>query len=264
MKTAATVGAIGAGVYVGYLGVLAYAAVKDGAEDVMAAIKQTAHDVPISFWNWTAGSKSVIDPETGVEYIVPKTVTDANGTVIENPGWTVPIGGGLTYLGMWIGNRLNPVTAAGYNPNLPPEPVPSAYGPHVPGHPDHAEWEYFQMHPMATREQWLFYKENGYNWYDSEEAWKAQEEGAEWDESDVSQDVAESGVFDQQDYFVLIPDDPRRPMTLIEWGVWTFRNQQPMKNDVTDSGIPISSTMLHSGYLNWYAENVVQTGVKYE
>ena len=117
VKTAATVGVIGAGVYVGYLGVLAYAAVKDGLDDVIGTIKQTAHEVPLSFWGWTTGSKKWKNPETGEEFFVPKTVTDDNGLVIENPAWRVPGFGGLTYLGMLAGNAFNPVTAAGYDPN---------------------------------------------------------------------------------------------------------------------------------------------------
>jgi len=145
VKAAAVVGVAGAGIYVGYLGILAYAAVKDGIDDVIGTIKQTVHDVPISFYNWTAGSKSQIDPETGIEYIVPKEVVDESGLVIKNPAGGYPVFGGLVYLGMWAGNTFNPFDEAPTNgdtaparPDVPPDGT--WYGPHVPGHPDYDAW----------------------------------------------------------------------------------------------------------------------------
>ena len=140
IKAGAYVAAGAAGVYVAYLGVLAYAGVKDGLEDALGTIKETAHSVPISFFNWISGSKSYVDPETGIEYIVPKTVTDANGTVIEN-NIRIPILGGVNYLIMKFGNLINPIPFF-YDPNQDDDDVPEGgwYGPHVPGHPDHDAW----------------------------------------------------------------------------------------------------------------------------
>lgn len=163
-KGVAIAGVAAGAVYVGYLGVLAFASVKDGADDIAAKIKKTAQDVPISFWNWTAGSRSQIDPETGLEMIIPKSVMTETGQVVENPAYLVPGFGGLTYLGMLVGNKFNPVTAAGYNPNVTPDPpavseTGSSYGPHVPGHPNHDAWlagdyeltddEYFRQQAAA-------------------------------------------------------------------------------------------------------------------
>ena len=140
VKAGAFVAAGAAGVYVAYLGVLAYSAAKDGIEDALGTIKETAHSVPISFFNWISGSKSYVDPETGIEYIVPKTVTDANGTVIEN-NIRIPILGGVNYLIMKFGNLINPIPFF-YDPNQDEDEIPEGgwYGPHVPGHPDHDAW----------------------------------------------------------------------------------------------------------------------------
>jgi hypothetical protein len=141
VKAGAFVAAAGAGVFVGYLGVLAYAAVKDGLESALDAITGKVKSVPISFFNWVAGSKSYIDPETGIEYIVPKTVTDANGTVIEN-NIRIPILGGINYVIMLFGNFINPIPFF-YDPNEDQDstvPTGGWYGPHIRGHPNHQAW----------------------------------------------------------------------------------------------------------------------------
>lgn len=271
VKTVATVGVIGAGVYVGYLGVLAYAAVKDGVEDVIGAIKQTAHEVPISFWNWTTGSKSYFNPETGEEFIVPKTVTDDNGLVIENPAWQVPGFGGLTYLGMLIGNAWNPITAAGYDPNAdqsqpPTTPEETWLEWIMRTDPDYDfennEWSETYLAAMAAQQalqqEWVDANLAAQKAAAEEAAAEAQRikdelaaaAGQHFSESQLTEDGKVTT------YFVLIPDDSRRPMTLMEWAVWTFRNQKPSKNDVTDSGIGINSTGLHDYYIRWYRQNV--------
>jgi len=121
VKSAAVVGVAGLGVYVGYLGVLAYLASKDEIEDWW----QTVLGIPAALWNWQAGSKTCIDPETGKESQCPKT---HNG--VDNPlsGW--PVVGGLFNLGMWTGNTqyLQDLAAGGQTPVGPAaeEPKPSA------------------------------------------------------------------------------------------------------------------------------------------
>ena len=118
VKGAAVVTVAGVGVYVGYLGVLAFVSVKDE----MAGFMETITGAPAALWNWAAGSKTCIDPETGVASQCPKT---HNG--VDNPlsGW--PVAGGLFNLGMWAGNTdyLQDLAAGGHVV-AGDEPAPSA------------------------------------------------------------------------------------------------------------------------------------------
>lgn len=108
VKAAGLLSVAALGVGVGYLGVKAYAGVKDGIGDVLENIENTVKNGPVNAWNFMAGSETKPDPETGVEYIVPKTVVNQKGQNVANPLWTVPVVGGLFYAGMKIG-EANPL-----------------------------------------------------------------------------------------------------------------------------------------------------------
>jgi len=129
LKSTAVIGVAGAGVFVGYLGVLAYLATKDEIENWWNAVI----GAPAALWNWQAGSKTCIDPETGVEYQCPKT---HNG--VPNPLSGIPIIGGLFNLGMWSGNtEYLQDLAAGGGVVAGDTPAPSAaWNAYVAAHPE--------------------------------------------------------------------------------------------------------------------------------
>ena len=278
VKSTALVGVAAGGVYVGYLGVLAFASFKDGVTDIVTAITDKVYNIPLDFYNWTAGSLTETNPETGIDMIVPKTVTDDFGLVIENPAGGVPVVGGLAYLGLLIGNRFNPVTAAGYNPNedttVPPSTDPSWLEWIAEVDPNYDfvndQWSPQYLAMLAAKEAArLAELERHQAWVDAnlaEEKRIADEEQAERDAAaaaaaKAAQDhFAQSGMTEDgevPDYFVRIPDDSRRPMTLLEWAIWAGRNNYGgRRDDVTDSGIAINSTGLHDYYIDWYRQHV--------
>ena len=239
----AAVGALGA---VAYLGVKAYAEAKGVSEQIKGALNKA--------WDWGFGVETNADGS-----LVPTTVTttDAwgNEKVVVNRINEVPVLGrvwpigGLFQWGMELGAANNPFSG---DPAPPPPPPP----------PRHDADEIYEQY---LRDE--YYAEYGHHEYDAEEAWRMNQEASEaaaaahakWVEdnnitpSDIVGDFFEEGEGD----YVLIPDDSRRIMTRLEWGVWAFRNgDYGKRNDMTDSGLPINSTMTYRQYQTWYGQNV--------
>jgi len=238
---------------VGGLGFVAYLAVKSYAEikGVVPQIKETAQNL----WDWGFGVDRQADGS-----LVPSSVviTNSDGSQerVVNRFNEIPViskiwpFGGLYQWGMEIGAATNPFAAE-------PKPV----------YDSRDDVAYEDMNNQVY-EQWLM-EQGEYFDYDAAESYLRNKEAgdaadANWDRYFEENPEALQGLYDSigesfapgEGEFVIIPDDPRRKMTLLEWGVWTFRNQDPRRDDMTDSGKPINSTMTYRQYETWYGKNV--------